>query len=48
MKVEFRIATIDDLEGIIKLCNECFEENTSLEFAKNIFEKQKMMIIKFI
>ena len=41
MKVEFRIATIDDLEGIIKLCNECFEENTSLEYAKNIFEKTK-------
>ena len=37
MKVEFKIATIDDIEGIIKLCNECFNENTNLDYAKNIY-----------
>ena len=41
MKVEFKIATIDDIEGIIKLCNECFGENTNLEYAKNIFLQNK-------
>lgn len=37
MKVEFKIATLEDIEGIIKLCNECFNENTSLEYAKKIY-----------
>lgn len=37
--VTFRIATIDDVEAIIELCNECFEENTSLAYAKEVFEK---------
>ena len=41
MKVEFRKATIDDVEGIIKLCNECFNENSSIEYAIENFNKTK-------
>lgn len=42
MDIVFRKATYDDLEGIIKLCNVCFDENTSLEYAKRIyFENEK-------
>ena len=37
MDVRFKIATIDDVENIIRLCDECFEENTDLEYAKRIF-----------
>lgn len=37
MNIEFKIATIDDIEGIIKLCNECFDENTNLDYAKKIY-----------
>ncbi len=37
MEVEFRIATSEDVEAIINLCNECFEETTSMEYAKKIF-----------
>lgn len=35
----FRKATIDDVESIITLCNECFGENTDFEYAKDIFNK---------
>lgn len=41
MKVEFRIANFDDISGIINLCNECFDENTDLEYAKKIFLENK-------
>ena len=42
MNVEFKIATSKDVEGIIKLCNVCFDEKTSLEYAKRIyFENEK-------
>ena len=41
MNIEFRRATEDDVEGIIALCNECFDENTSLEYAKKVFEETK-------
>ena len=37
MNIEFKVATIDDIEGIIKLCNECFNENTDLDYAKRIY-----------
>lgn len=37
MKISFRVATIKDLQGIINLCNECFNENTSLVYAKSKF-----------
>lgn len=39
MEVNFRKATINDVEGIIKLCNECFDETTSVEYATKIFEE---------
>lgn len=39
--VEFRLATLDDVEDIIALCNECFGEETPIEYAKGIFEKTK-------
>ena len=41
MSVEFKIATIDDVEGIIKLCNECFSETTDLEYAKKIYKENE-------
>lgn len=37
MEVLFREATIDDVEDIITLCNECFEEETNLDYAKKVF-----------
>lgn len=39
MKVSFRKATIEDVEGIITLCNECFNETTSLEYATKVFKE---------
>lgn len=41
MNVEFRIANYEDLEGIIKLCNECFDENTSLDYARKIYKENE-------
>ena len=41
MNVEFKIAKFEDLAGIISLCNKCFNENTSLEYATKIFEENK-------
>ena len=41
MNVKFRIATLEDIEGIITLCNECFNENTSLEYAKKIYKENE-------
>ena len=41
MEVKFKIATEKDLETIIKLCNECFEETTSIEFARKVYEETK-------
>lgn len=41
MEVKFKIATSEDVENIILLCNECFEENTDLQYAKKIFEETK-------
>lgn len=39
MEVSFRIATLDDLEKIITLCNECFNENTSMDYARATYLK---------
>lgn len=39
MEVIFRKATFDDVEAIITLCNECFDENTPLDYAKASFKK---------
>ena len=33
----YRKAEIEDIDEIIELCNECFEENTSLEYARIVF-----------
>ncbi len=39
MEVKFRKATFDDVEKIITLCNECFNEQTSLEYAKKVYKE---------
>ena len=39
MDVTFRKATISDVENIISLCNECFFEKTSLDYALDTFKK---------
>ena len=39
MNVDFKIASLNDVEEIVDLCNECFNENTSYEFAKTSFRK---------
>ena len=39
MEVKFRKAVYDDVESIIKLCNECFFENTNIDYAKNVYTK---------
>ncbi len=41
MKVNFRKATEEDLEAVISLCNECFFEETSMEYARKIFNETK-------
>lgn len=41
MKVKFKIATSDDVEKIIELCNLCFFEETNLDYAKRVFEETK-------
>lgn len=37
MEVRFREATLKDVEAIITLCNECFNENTNIDYARQIF-----------
>lgn len=37
--VEFREATAQDVSDIIALTNECFDENTPIEFAETVFAK---------
>ena len=37
MEIEFRVAEKSDVKDIIKLTNECFEEETTLDFAEWIF-----------
>jgi len=41
MTVSFKIATEEDLKGIIELCNECFSENTSYEYALKVYNETK-------
>ena len=41
LAVSFIIATSEDVGNIIELCNECFLEDTSLEYATRIFEETK-------
>ena len=37
MEVNFRVMNEGDLAETVELCNECFEENTPLEYAERIF-----------
>ena len=39
MKIKFKLATSLDIPGIVDLCNECFDENTSLDKATTIFNE---------
>lgn len=39
--IEFSIAKLEDVEDIIKLCNECFDENTEVSFAEKVFNETK-------
>ncbi len=41
MEVQFWIANESHIEKIVKLCNECFEENTSVDKALEIYNKNK-------
>ncbi len=38
-EVEFRIATRDDLPGMIELTNRCFDEHTPLEYAEKVWDE---------
>lgn len=38
MEVMFRVASFDDVEGIITLCNECFNETTDINLAKERYK----------
>ena len=37
MNIEFRKASIEDIPELIKLCNECFNENTTVKNALKVF-----------
>ncbi len=39
MKIKFRKALIDDVSAIVELCNECFNADTSVEEAKQLFNE---------
>ncbi len=41
MKIKFRVAGKKDIKDIIELTNECFDENTSLAYAKKIYKKNQ-------
>ena len=41
MDLLFREANYDDVEAIVNLCNECFGEKTSVDYAKEVFDKTK-------
>lgn len=41
MEAKYRKATADDVEAIVELCNECFFENTSLDYAKKMFAESE-------
>ncbi len=41
MNIEFRKATLEDVEKIISLCNECFNERTDLDYAKRIYQENE-------
>lgn len=39
MEIKFRKANFLDVPFIVRLCNECFDENTSLEYAERVFKE---------
>ena len=39
MDIKFKIATQDDVGKIVDLCNECFDETTSLDYALKVFKQ---------
>ncbi len=39
MNINFKIATINDIKGIIELCNDCFDEKTEVQYAYEVFAK---------
>lgn len=39
MEILFRKATLDDIEEIVTLCNECFNESTSIDYATSVFKE---------
>lgn len=41
MDIEFRLALESDVPGIIKLCDECFDETTNLDYALKVFNETK-------
>lgn len=41
MNKEFKIMEENELAETIELCNLCFDENTNIDYAKNIYEKSK-------
>lgn len=41
MEAVFKTADEKDVEGIIELCNECFFEDTDVEFARKVFNETK-------
>lgn len=41
MEVIFKIADESKIASVVKLCNECFDENTSVETALKIFNENK-------
>lgn len=41
MDLIFRKANDDDVEAIVDLCNECFGEQTNVDYARKVFDKTK-------
>ena len=41
MEVSFRLMNAKDIPKVIDLCNEVFDEKTSIEYAKKIYKKHK-------
>ena len=52
MEITFKSMDLNDLEDTIKLCNECFDETTHLQYARKVYLETmgdaKMTIIRTI
>lgn len=42
MNILFRVMTREDIPAVIDLCNTCFDENTSLEYAYKVYDNTYM------